>query len=290
MDLELLTNISMEQLEDPDFHANVPSQVPGQAPATAQREAGGNKELDLIRSILLGPELQKVSDDQARTQEIARLLPAALAQRLHTDVELAGAMQGFLQKSLEAYAKEHAAELADALMPALLRAVLRAPLYPLRKLIGKGLWRGGKAKEIAIERRKTARGPARGARRAVEQIVLLHGRSGRVLAQAYATSEHGEDAKTVANTVAAFQTFLTEFPTRRDLLRDIHLPPLHFIIHAGEHASALAIVRGKPPQHLHGALRGALTRIHEVLGAQLQASNPELKMFKECAAILANCE
>jgi OOP family OmpA-OmpF porin len=125
----------------------------------------------------------------------------------------------------------------------------------------------------------------------VEQVLLIHTRTGLLLQHVLAPSAASADPHVVSGMLTAIQDFVNEsFSTGApETLETMNVGDLTVWIERGTHAYLAAIVRGHAPKELRSALQGALARIHAEHHLMLERFQGDAAPFAVCRPPLESC-
>ncbi len=266
----------------------------------------GSADLDEIRRLLLGQDLDRLADisdrlaDPARrVVDVAQVLPDAI--RTTRARNLREALEPVFEKSFQSSVRKHPRELADAIYPvigpairAAIAAAIRESAEALNQIIEKSAsWR---AIRWRIEARMTGR-PfteillARSLLYSVEQVFLIHRGSGLLLVHATAKSAVVKDADMISGMLTAIQDFVSDsFAEGGQELETIDAGRFKLWIQYGPKALLAGAVTGTAPVELKGVFRTAIERIHETLFAELDTfKQGDLAVFEPARPFLEGC-
>lgn len=276
--------------------------------AAAGKPANGRDPADLqeIRRLLVGQDLDKLADIGARLDDparravdIAQVLPDAI--RTTRARSLREAFEPIFEKSFQSSVRKHPRELADAIYPvigpairAAIAAAIRESAEALNQIIEKSAsWR---AIRWRIEARVTGKSfteilLARSLLYSVEQVFLIHRRSGLLLVHAAAQSSVLKDADMISGMLTAIQDFVSDsFTEGGQELETIDTGRFKLWIQYGSKALLVGAVTGTAPVELKGVFRTALEKIHETLFAELDTfKQGDLAVFEPARPYLETC-
>jgi len=277
-------------------------QPPGDHAANGTNSA----ELEELRRLLLGQELEQLADlndrleDPARrTVDLAQVLPDAI--RTTRARNLREAFEPVFEKSFQNSVRKHPRELGDAIYPvigpairAAIAAAIRESAEALNQIIEKSAsWR---ALRWRIEARVTGKSfteilLARSLLYSVEQVFLIHRRSGLLLLHVEAKSSVLKDADMISGMLTAIQDFISDsFTESAQELETIDAGRFKLWIQYGSKALLVGAVSGTAPVELKGVFRNALDGIHETLFAELDTfKQGDLSVFGPARPYLEKC-
>jgi outer membrane protein OmpA-like peptidoglycan-associated protein len=282
----------------------------GNRGATGSTNGGRGAELSELRRILIGPELDQIAriqnrlDDAAvRSAEVGRVLPLAL--RSAPGKGLRDALEPVFEKSFQSSVRKHPRELADAIYPVIgpairasIAAAIREFAESLNQIIEKSAsWR-------AIRWRIEAWGTgkpfveillARSLLYSVEQVFLIHRRSGLLLLHLVHEGTGGapvvKDADMISGMLTAVQDFVSDsFTESRQELETADIGRYKLWIQYGPKALLAGAVSGTAPVELKAVFRFALDKIHEELYAALDTfKQDDLSVFEPARPHMEAC-
>ena len=266
------------------------------------------EELAELRELLLGAERQRIVELERRLdaagvtgEELAELLPEAIALRARRDRQLARALAPTIEGAISESVRRNPRETATAIFPVLGPAI--------RKAIAEAL--SGLAASInrAIEHSISPRGLAwrfEGWRTGVpyaqivlkhalvyriEQLFLIHTETGLLLAHAPAERAVA-DADLVSGMLTAIRDFVGDaFGREREAggLRTFSVGELTVMVEQGPSAVLAAVVRGQPPESLPGRLQETLEAIHLQFASAFAEFDGDATPFVPAVPLLEEC-
>ena len=282
------------------------------APSEPAEEAAGNGtgSLEELRHLILAPEQealdrlqQRVADPQSRTADVSDVVAEAIQLRREQDGDnaLRDALAPTIESSLRESVRKDPAAIADALFPVMGPAIRRSILETLRaflesfnqvmeqSLSWQGLqWRvealrtGRRFSEVALLHSLVFR---------VEQIFLIHKKTGLPLGHAVAPAVATEDPSLVSGMLSAIQDFVRDsFHTPSDQgVGRMNVGDLDVWIEHGPQGSLAAVIRGIAPHDLRDRLAETLEAIHRQYAAELERFDGNTGAFQSVNPILAQC-
>ena len=246
------------------------------------------KEFTELRELLLGDQMQKVEelrnrldDPGVRAGEISKILAQALSLSMQRDQKISSALHPVIQQSLRTSVEKEPEILATALFPIVGQAVRKSVAHAVEQLLdsinaifedGFSLkrwgWRleamrtGKSFAEIALARSRSYR---------VEQIYLIHRKTGMLLAQATRNAGLMEDADLVVGMLTALQDFARDSftSTKQDDLEVLQIGEFKVWLLHGPLAILAVVVRGRLPQELQLRFQAKVEHIHKDFHAGL---------------------
>jgi hypothetical protein len=256
-------------------------------PANARRvEAGSMTEL---RRLVFGDADRRV----------AEALPRAVAIRAQRDRQLAIALEPLIADTLHDVAVRHPEKLADALHPIVgtaVRKAVTAAFAALLQRVNQALehtfsirslrWRleaartGRPFAEIVLLHSLVFR---------VEQVFLIHRRTGLLLAHAAADPSEERDPDQIAAMLNVIEKFVHDAFREGETLTRFEVGDLQGRSEIGAEAAVTAVVRGTPPEDLSRVLREALDRIQLEYRDALLGFRGDTAPFATADNVLAGC-
>lgn len=286
------------------------------APEPTLAAVGG---LGALRDLLLAPERERLAGLQARqaalerglealrheravsAEAVAGVLPEAVARRGPADPALSGALSPSLQAALRTAVEKDPAALAQAIFPVLGPAIRKAIAQALRELVEsfnqvlensltpRGLrwrleaWRTGRPfAEVALLHSLVYR---------VEQVFLIHRRTGLPLLHEAAPAVAGQDPDLVAGMLTAIQDFVRDSFSggEGDGLDSLRVGGLRVWVERGPEAVLAAVVRGQASPGLGALLQETLEQVHVSHRAALAGFDGDPAPFEPGRPLLQAC-
>ena len=258
----------------PDDRAPWESSATGQFDPSAQ-------ELSELRELILGPERRRLRELERRLEagatpeELAELLPEAIALRAGRDRQLARALAPTVERAISESVRRNPREIASAIFPVLGPAIRKAIAETLAGLVAsinskiedslspRGLrwrveaWRTGVPyAQIVLKHALVYR---------VEQVFLIHAETGLLLSHAWAPDLAASDPDLISGMLTAIRDFVADsFSPERDAggLRQFSVGELTVMVEQGPRAMIAAVVRGQAPDTLLTKLQDTVETIH----------------------------
>ncbi len=237
-----------------------------------------------LRALLLQSEIDslealraRLDDPVIRAEELAGILPEAIAIRAARDSRLGRALQETVDEALQSSVRRDPKRLSDAIFPVLgpaIRKAISATLFGMVQSLNEALnqslsvrgirwrvqaWRSGVPyAEVVLLNTLLYR---------VEQVALVHREQGVVLLHAVAPDVAAQDSDLVFTMLSAIQSFMEdafdESGSRLDTVRMGN--DLSLWIEEGSDLELALVVRGTPPTELRertGTLLEQIQRSH----------------------------
>lgn len=236
--------------------------------------------------------------------DVARILPSAVRISSRRGGGLADALRPVVEKAVAASVRTDPSRLADTAIPvvglALRRAAGRCMLGLVRAVnlvvfslftIRGWRWRfesmrtGRSFEEVA--RRHTATWP-------VKQVLLIHRRTGLLLAEVRSPLFASRDSDMVSGMLTAIQDFMRDsfpaaHPNEKGELRTIEVGGSTVWVEPGPLATIAAVIEGHAPPQLRPAFEEALTTIHKTLGREMQDFDGDTAPYERSRPALEAC-
>ncbi|HXR33324.1 MAG TPA: OmpA family protein [Verrucomicrobiae bacterium] len=289
----------------------------GETPATRralenpeQASENGIDPLGELRHLILAPEQealnrlhQRVSDPEARTEDVSSVVAEAIQLRRQQggDEALSHALAPTIETALRESVRKDPGTLADALFPVMGPAIRKSILETLRSFLDsfneimdqsvswQGLkWRfealrtGRSFTEVALLHSLVFR---------VEQVFLIHKKTGLPLGHGVAPSVATQDPSLVSGMLSAIQDFVRDsFHTADGQgLGRMNVGDLDVWVEQGPYAIIAAVIRGIAPRALRDSLAETLENIHRQYAPQLEGFDGNTAPFAAVDGDLARC-
>jgi OOP family OmpA-OmpF porin len=265
------------------------------------------QELAELRELLLGPERQRLRDLERRLdaagisgEELAELLPEAIALRTRQDRQLARALAPTVEGAISESVRRNPREIATAIFPVLGPAIRKAIAETLAGLVAsinrtiehslspRGLkwrleaWRTGVPyAQIVLKHALIYR---------VEQVFLIHAETGLLLSHAWALELEASDPELISGMLTAIRDFVADsFSRERDVggLRRFSVGELTVMVEQGPRAVLAAVVRGEATDDLLLRLQDTLETVHLQYAAALADFDGDTDAFGPARPLLA---
>jgi len=272
--------------------------------------ANGTGSLEELRHLILAPEQEaldrlqhRVANHKARTEDVSTVVAEAIQLRRQQggDDALSDALSPTIETALRESVRKDPATLADALFPVMGPAIRRSILETLRSFLDsfnqimdqslswQGLqWRfealrtGRSFTEVVLLHSLVFR---------VEQVFLIHKKTGLPLEHAVAPSVATQDPSLVSGMLSAIQNFVRDsFKSAEGQgLGRMNVGELDVWIEDGPYASVAAVIRGVAPRALHDNLAETLENIHRRFSSELEHFDGNTAPFSAVHGDLARC-
>jgi OOP family OmpA-OmpF porin len=268
----------------------------------------GDASLEELRHLIIAPEQEdlarlreRISSTQQRAQDVSAVLPEAMRLRREQGGEeaLGEALAPSVESALRESVRKDPGTLADALFPVMGPAIRRSILQTLRSLFDsfnqtmeqslslRGFkWRlealrtGRPFSEVVLIHSLVFR---------VEQVFLIHKKTGLPLAHAVAPAAAMQDPSLVSGMLSAIQDFVRDSfnSPAGEGVEKLNVGELEVWVEQGPYASIAAVIRGIAPPELRMRLAETLERIHQQLGTQLERFQGDSAPFAPAQEILS---
>ena len=278
-------------------------------PAEALENSRGEVEdrFDELSALLFGPERERLRrleqrlGQASRAEELAPVIAEAIRLRAARDKGLRKALQSTVEEALSLSVRRNPRMLAEALFPIFGRAVRRAiaselqgMMQNLNQMLEQSLsvrslrWRwealrtGRPYSEIVLLRSVLFQ---------VEQVFLVHRKTGLLLEHVTSESAVVKDAEMVSGMLTAVQDFVRDSFTEsgEDELETARVGEFTLLLAYGPHAILAGVVRGTVPRSLQTTFHETIETIHERHLQALSAFEGDVAPFAPARELLRAC-
>jgi outer membrane protein OmpA-like peptidoglycan-associated protein len=272
----------------------------------AKRPASDDQPLAELRAILLGPDRaawetmrQRLDNPARRAEDIASVLAEAV--RLRSDAKLRRALQPLLEEALQISVQSNPRMLADALFPIFGKAIRKAitseldgMLQSLSQTLEQSFsWRSLRWRWEAL---RTGRPYAeivllRSMLYRVDQVFLIHRKSGLLLQHAAANTAETKDPEMVSGMLTAIQDFVHDSVSgaEGENLETVRMGDIGVVLTYGPDAILSGFVRGVAPRNLSRVFQDTLDTIERQKAEALHSFTGETSEFDSCRPGLEAC-
>ena len=236
-----------------------------------------------------------------RAGEVARVLPDAVRLRAREAGRLEEALAPIVEESVRVSVRKDARSFADALFPVMGPAIRRSIADTFSRMVQsfnqavenslsvRGLrwrieaWRTGKPfGELVLLHSLVYR---------VEQVYLIHRRTGLLLHHVRAEAVADRDGGMVSGMLTAIQDFVRDsFGAPQDeLLDSFRVGELTVWVEQSTNAVLAVVIRGTPPEALKTVLRDALDSVQALLSRELDSFDGDAAPFAPAQPVLEEC-
>ena len=266
-------------------------------------------DLAELRELILGAERRRLEELERRLdaeglnrEALANLLPAAIALRAGRDRQLARALAPTVENAIGESVRRNPRPIATAIFPVLGPAIRKAIAEAMAGLVSsinravehslspRGLrwrleaWRTGVPYgQIVLRHALIYR---------VEQVFLIDGDTGLLLAHAVAPDLAASDADLISGMLTAIRDFVADsFSREREVggLRRFSVGELTVMVEQGPRAHVAAVVRGEAPDSLIPQLQDTLETIHLQFAGALAEFDGDTAPFAPARPLLEDC-
>jgi outer membrane protein OmpA-like peptidoglycan-associated protein len=272
--------------------------------------ANGTGSLEELRHLILAPEQEalerlhhRVANPEARTEDVSSVVAEAIQLRREQGGSdaLSEALAPTIETAVRESVRKDPSTLADALFPVMGPAIRRSILETLRSFLDsfnqimdqslsvQGLkWRlealrtGRTFTEVVLLHSLVFR---------VEQVFLIHKKTGLSLGHAVAPSVAMQDPSLVSGMLSAIQDFVRDsfnFAPGEGIER-LNVGDLDVWVEAGPYAILACVIRGIAPRALRDTMAEVLENIHREYSAQLDRFTGDTAPFSAVNKELSRC-
>jgi len=277
---------------------------------SVESSSNGTASFEELRQLILAPEQEalgrlheRIDNPESRTDDVSGVVAEAIQRRREQGGgdALSEALAPTVETALRESVRKDPNALADALFPVMGPAIRRSILETLRSFLAsfnqvldqslswQGLkWRiealrtGRSFTEVALLHSLVFR---------VEQVFLIHRRTGLPIAHAVAPAVAMQDPSLVSGMLSAIQDFVRDsFQTGQgQSINRLNVGDLDVCIESGPYAILAAVIRGVAPRSLHDRMAETLENIHAQYAAQLARFDGDTELFANVEQDLARC-
>src|SRR5271170_2181848 len=272
--------------------------------------SSGSDSYEELRHLILAPEQEalerlheRINNPDLRTEDVSGVVAEAIERRreLGGSDALSDALAPTIETALRESVRRDPSTLADALFPVMGPAIRRSILETLRSFLDsfnqildqslswQGLkWRmealrtGRSFTEVALLHSLVFR---------VEQVFLIHKKTGLPIAHAVATAVAMQDPSLVSGMLSAIQDFVRDsFHTGQGQgINRMNVGDLDVWVEEGPYAILAVVIRGIAPRQLRDNMAEALENIHGQYSAQLDRFDGDSAPFAQVNVLLSRC-
>jgi outer membrane protein OmpA-like peptidoglycan-associated protein len=300
---------SRDPLEFRPKMAETPPTRPAPEPDEASLEPDAQAYLEL-RQLILAPEQealerlhQRVDDPASRTEDVGSVVAEAIQLRRKQggDEALSVALAPTIETALRESVRKDPGTLADALFPVMGPAIRRSILETLRSFLEsfnqvldqslsvKGLkWRlealrtGRPFTEVALLHSLVFR---------VEQVFLIHKKTGLPIGHAVASAVAMQDPSLVSGMLSAIQDFVRDsfHAAQGQGINRMNAGDMDVWIEEGPYAILACVIRGVAPRELRDRMAEVLENVHREYSAQLDQFEGDSAPFTKVHDEISRC-
>jgi len=288
--------------------ADTPKSRPVNEPGDASPNGSGS--LEELRHLILAPEQEalvrlneRIENPDSRTEDVSGVVAEAIQRRREQGGSdaLSQALAPTIETALRESVRKSPSTLADALFPVMGPAIRRSILETLRSFLDsfnqvldqslswQGLkWRveamrtGRSFTEVALLHSLVFR---------VEQVFLIHKKTGLPLGHAVAPAVAIQDPGMVSGMLSAIQDFVRDsFHTGQSQgVNRMNVDDLDVWVENGPYAILAAVIRGVAPRSLRDRMAETLERLHGEYASQMEDFDGDTAPFADVNKELARC-
>ena len=225
----------------------------------------------------------------------------AEAVRLRSDAKLRRALQPLLEEALQLSVQSNPRMLADALFPIFGKAIRKAIASELdgmlqslsQTLEQRFSWRSLRWRWEAIRTGKPYAEIVllRSLLYRVEQVFLIHRKTGLLLQHAAASTAETKDPEMVSGMLTAIQDFVRDSVSgaEGENLETVRMGDIGMVLTYGPDAILAGFVRGVPPRNLSRVFQDTLDTIERQKAGELHSFDGDTSEFDSCRPQLEAC-
>lgn len=264
--------------------------------------------LDELRNLLSAAEQAEVArlhrrldDPEARAEDVSLVLAEAITIRSGKDAQLTSALLPMVEEAIVRSVQRDPKTLVDALFPVMgpairkaIASTLAAMLQSLNQTLVEGFsvqglkwrveaWRTGRPlSEVVLLRTLVYR---------VEQVFLIHRKTGLLLQHVSASPGAVQDADMVSGMLTAIRDFVHDSfgETEAAGLDAFQVGELTVWVEQGPLAILAGVIRGNPPQELKAVFAETIEKIHSDQARDLDAFEGDAAPFERSRPLLEVC-
>jgi outer membrane protein OmpA-like peptidoglycan-associated protein len=263
-------------------------------------------ELGQLRNLLVGPELEqfaqmeaRVSDPARRTVDIAQVLPEAI--RGAKARALREALEPVFEKAFSSSVRKNPRELADAIYPIIgpaIRTSIAAAIRDFAEALNQIVEKSASLRSVKWRVESIISGKpfteillARSLLYSVEQVFLIHRKSGLLLQHVAAKDSVLKDADMISGMLTAIQDFLSDsFTQGGQDLETVDTGRFKLWLTYSPKILLVAAVSGTAPAELRQVFRRALDQIDESLQSEIAGfKQDDVSVFEPARPVLEAC-
>lgn len=285
-----------------------------QQPAAGDQErepsANGAGGFDELRQLILGPEQEallrlreRVANPTSRTEDVSEVVAESIHRRREQggDEALSAALSPTIETALRESVRKDPGTLADALFPVMGPAIRRSILETLRsflesfnQILDQSLsWQGMKWRFEALRtgRSFTEIALLHSLIFRVEQVFLIHKRSGLPIGHVVAPAVAMQDPSLVSSMLSAIQEFVRDsfHAEQGQGINRLQVGELEVWIEDGPYAILAAVIRGIAPRALRDRMAESLEEVHREFSERLEQFDGDTAPFAAVSPVLLHC-
>jgi outer membrane protein OmpA-like peptidoglycan-associated protein len=275
-----------------------------------RESANGGDPLEELRHLIIAPEQEdlaklhdRIENPELRVQDVSAVLPEAIRLRREQDGEeaLGEALTPSVELALRDSVRKDPGTLADALFPVMGPAIRRSILQTLRALFDsfnqtmeqslslRGLkWRfealrtGRSFSEVVLMHSLLFR---------VEQVFLIHKKTGLPLAHIVAPAVAIQDPGLVSGMLSAIQNFVHDSfnSPQGEGVEKLNVGELEVWVEDGPYAILAAVIRGMAPPDFRSTMVETLELLHRKFSTAMERFDGETAPIASAVDDLSAC-
>jgi outer membrane protein OmpA-like peptidoglycan-associated protein len=272
--------------------------------------ANGTPPFEELRRLILAPEQEalerlheRVTNPETRTEDVSTVVAEAIQRRRQQggDSALSEALAPTIETALRESVRKDPGALADALFPVMGPAIRRSILETLRSFIDSFnqimdqslSWQGMKWRMEALRTGRTFTEVVllHSLVFRVEQVFLIHKKTGLPIGHVVAPAVAIQDPSLVSGMLSAIQDFVRDsfHTSQAQGINRMNVGDLDVWVEEGPYAILAVVIRGISPRQLRDSMAETLENIHREYSAQLDRFDGDTAPFKQVNALLSRC-
>ena len=282
--------------------------TPRPSPNPSRLSVKESKGFSHLRQLLLAPEQTELERLKNRLdhyilepKDVGRVLPDAIRLRSKQDSRLLSSMIPITQEALSLSIKQSPQLISDSIAPILGPAIRKAIARAMRGMVQSlnqtleysMSWRGLQWRWEAIRTGKSFAEVVllHTLRFRVEQVFLIHRKTGLLLNHVVAEGVSGEGEEVISGMLTAIQDFVRDSfgQKQEDGLESLRIGDLTVWIEQGSGAILAGVIRGAPPIELREVFQETLETIHAQFSELFTSFQGDASAFQETRLPLEDC-
>jgi outer membrane protein OmpA-like peptidoglycan-associated protein len=273
--------------------------------------SNGTPPFEELRHLILAPEQEalgrlhdRVTNPETRTEDVSEVVAEAIQHRRAQggDAALSEALAPTIETALRESVRKDPIGLANALFPVMGPAIRRSILETLRSFIDSFnqimdqslSWQGMKWRMEALRTGRTFTEVVllHSLIFRVEQVFLIHKKTGLPIGHVVAPAVAMEDPGLVSGMLSAIQDFVRDsFHTSQttQAINRMNVGDLDVWVEEGPYAILAVVIRGVAPRQLRDTMAETLENMHRQYAAQLDRFDGDSAPFGEVNTLLSRC-
>ena len=277
-------------------------------PISEKDEGVAREDLKALRRLIVGPERSQLErlqnqleDPEWHARQISRVLPEAISLRSSQDKKIAQVLEPTIEESIRTSIRRDRQSLVDAIFPVMgpaIRKAIAAAIYGMIQSFNKALEhsvsiRGLKWRLEALRTRKSFGEVVmlHTLVYRVEQIFLIHRRTGLMLQHVVDPQVPSQDPDLVSSMLTAIEDFVQDsFNVEKGVGIDtLRIGDRSIWVEQGSQAVLAAVIQGTPPVELRRNLREVLEFVQIVKSDVLSSFDGDVTPFDDVRGQLEDC-